>query len=333
MSLPSFAQIEVVGQCNLRCTPCPIQFRRDGPPYGPPAYLSSARFRRWIDGWPDLKTIDLHGLGEPMMHPEFFEMVGYAARKGIRVLTRSNMTLLSQRKAEACVASGLDTLRVSIDAATPERYQQIRVRGQLDRVIQNVVALRKAKAKLASLRPHMQMAVTWTRENQDELPALIKLAHRLELEGVVVQRFPFSATVSDRSDDVRRWVKQRGAKEAHSRNDLVVADSVAEAQALAQSLEIALELPELRDDSDGSSYRRHACRWPWDKIFITYDGKVLPCAHMLPTERLVLGDLSHSASLPKIWRSDGYEAFREQLLSPEPCETCRRCPVYGRVSD
>ena len=31
MQLPHFIQIEPVGQCNLRCQMCPIQFRRDGP--------------------------------------------------------------------------------------------------------------------------------------------------------------------------------------------------------------------------------------------------------------------------------------------------------------
>jgi MoaA/NifB/PqqE/SkfB family radical SAM enzyme len=30
--LPRFVQIEPVGQCNLRCQMCPIQFRTDGPP-------------------------------------------------------------------------------------------------------------------------------------------------------------------------------------------------------------------------------------------------------------------------------------------------------------
>src|SRR6266566_2160468 len=39
MKLPTFVQIEPVGQCNLRCQMCAIQFRRDGPPYGPLAFM------------------------------------------------------------------------------------------------------------------------------------------------------------------------------------------------------------------------------------------------------------------------------------------------------
>jgi len=46
MPLPRFLQIEPVGQCNLRCKMCPIQFRRDGPPHGPPAFMDFNLFMR-----------------------------------------------------------------------------------------------------------------------------------------------------------------------------------------------------------------------------------------------------------------------------------------------
>ena len=42
--LPTYAQLEPVGQCNLRCQMCAIQFRQDGPPYGPPAFMAFERF-------------------------------------------------------------------------------------------------------------------------------------------------------------------------------------------------------------------------------------------------------------------------------------------------
>src|SRR5512146_325888 len=108
MKLPSFVQIEPVGQCNLRCTMCPIQFRQDGPPYGPPAFMSFENFTRLVDEFVGLKQLHLQGLGEPMMHPRFFDMVSYAAGKGIQVTTNSNLTLINAKRAEACVTSGLD---------------------------------------------------------------------------------------------------------------------------------------------------------------------------------------------------------------------------------
>src|SRR5512135_1642007 len=106
MKLPTYVQIEPVGQCNLRCEMCPIQFRQDGPPYGPPAFMPFEKFTQLIDQFTTLKQLHLQGLGEPMMHPQFFEMVSYAAAKGVRVTTNTNLTLLNTKRAATCVSSG-----------------------------------------------------------------------------------------------------------------------------------------------------------------------------------------------------------------------------------
>src|SRR5690606_22469877 len=95
----TFAQIEPVGQCNLRCQMCPIQFRRDGPPHGPLAFMEFETFCRLLAQMPRLETLHLQGMGEPLMHPRFFDMVRHAAARGVRVSTNTNLTLLSERRA------------------------------------------------------------------------------------------------------------------------------------------------------------------------------------------------------------------------------------------
>src|SRR5947209_15567789 len=157
VSLPTFLQVEPVGQCNLRCEMCPIQFRRDGPPYGPPAFMKFEVFTRLIDQMPDLQELHLQGLGEPMMHPRFADLVAYATRRGIRVTTNSNLTLLNPARAERCVSSGLDTVHISIDGATAATYERIRVRGRLDRLLGNIGLLLEARRRLGSERPHLRM--------------------------------------------------------------------------------------------------------------------------------------------------------------------------------
>src|SRR5436190_22861173 len=137
MDLPKFLQIEPVGQCNLRCQMCPIQFRLDGPPHGPPAFMPFDAFTGLIERFEGVEELQLQGLGEPMMHPRFFDMVAYASSRGIRVSTNPNLTLLNARRAEACVTSGLDRLHVSVDGARAETYEAIRRGAKLDRVRRN----------------------------------------------------------------------------------------------------------------------------------------------------------------------------------------------------
>src|SRR3712207_1829733 len=97
LPLPTYLQIEPVGQCNLRCQMCSIQFRQDGPPFGPLAFMEWATFTGLIDGMPTLEQLHLQGLGEPMMHPRFFDMVRYASGRGIHVSTNSNMTVVNAK--------------------------------------------------------------------------------------------------------------------------------------------------------------------------------------------------------------------------------------------
>ena len=79
---PRFVQIEPVGQCNLRCRMCPISLRPESQPGQPPALMEMDVFTRLIGQFGDIEELHLQGLGEPLMHPRFFEMVSYAARRG-----------------------------------------------------------------------------------------------------------------------------------------------------------------------------------------------------------------------------------------------------------
>src|SRR3954462_6469828 len=182
MDLPKFLQVEPVGQCNLRCQMCAIQFRTEGPPFGPPAFRAFDVFTKLIDQFPGLEELQLQGLGEPMMHPRFFDMIEHAVGRGIKVSTNTNATLMSPRRAERCVTSGLGEIHISIDGATPETYERIRVRARFARVIANVEGLVAARRRLQSATPRIRMVVVAMRRNLQEFPALVRLAHRLGID-------------------------------------------------------------------------------------------------------------------------------------------------------
>src|SRR5262245_46341612 len=185
--LPTFLQLEPVGQCNLRCRMCPIQFRKDGPPHGPPAFMDFDLFTRLLDQFPHLRELQLQGLGEPLMHPRFFDMVAHAAARGIRVSTNTNLTLLNPRRAELCVTSGLAELHASLDGSTAATYERIRVRARFERVLANLELLLAARRRLGSATPYARLVAVAMRSNLRELAGLVRLAHRLGLEEVFVQ--------------------------------------------------------------------------------------------------------------------------------------------------
>ncbi len=175
MELPKYVQFEPVGQCNLRCQMCALQFRT----YdlgSRRAVASWELFTRLIDEIPTMERLQLQGLGEPMMHPRFFDMVRYAADRGIRVTTNTNLTLLNDRRAELCLNSGLETLHASIDALTPALYEEIRVHGSFERVRRNMERLMAARQRSGATKPRVHIVMVIMRKNLDELPRLVRQA-------------------------------------------------------------------------------------------------------------------------------------------------------------
>jgi MoaA/NifB/PqqE/SkfB family radical SAM enzyme len=329
MDLPRFLQIEPVGQCNLRCRMCPIQFRKDGPPHGPPAFLDFGLFLRLLDEFSGLDRLQLQGLGEPMMHPQFFEMVEAAVARGIEVSTNTNATLLNSRRAERCVTSGLHEIHISIDGATAETYEEIRVRARFDRIIANVEGLVAARRRLGGTNPRIRMVVVAMRKNLAELPALVRLAHRLEIDSVFVQHLCHDFGESRLPAHYRPMRDFVDAETLQGEDHDRVKRSFAEARAVATDLGVALRLPRTRP-------RQHPpgtpgpsrCDWPWRGAYISYQGLAMPCCMVATPDRIQLGNMALLGA-DRVWNGAAYQAFREALSSECPPEVCRSCAVYS----
>src|ERR687885_2962699 len=278
MKLPTYVQIEPVGQCNLRCQMCAIQFRRDGPPYGPPAFMAFDAFTRLVDQFVGLEGLHLQGLGEPMMHPRFFDMVAYAAGRGIRVSTNSNLTLLSRRRAERCVTSGLDSLHISIDGATAATYERIRVRSCFERVVHNLEQVLDARRRLGSDHPHLQMVVVVMRQNLHELPDLVRLAHQWSMESIFVQHLCHDFGESSLPAQYRPMRDFVQAETLLEEDIERVEHYFSEARTVAQELGVNLRLPRTRPRSHppGTPGQKR-CDWPWSGAYISYQGYAMPC--------------------------------------------------------
>src|SRR5947208_3651910 len=144
-------------------------------------------FTQIVDQCVGLQELHLQGLGEPMMHPRFFDMVEYAVKKGIKVTTNSNLTLVNNRRAERCVTSGLHHLHISLDGATAETYERIRVRAHFEKIVANLERLLAARKYFNSEYPHTTLVMVIMRQNLHELPDIVRFAHRLSLKSIFVQ--------------------------------------------------------------------------------------------------------------------------------------------------
>jgi radical SAM protein with 4Fe4S-binding SPASM domain len=325
----TYTQFEPVGQCNLRCQMCPIQFRQDGPPHGPPAFMEFEVFTRLVGQMPQLRELHLQGLGEPMMHPRFADMVSHAARRGIRVTTNSNLTLLNAARAERCVTSGLDTIHVSVDGASAAVYEHIRVRARLDRVLRNLELIRDAKARLGSDRPHLRMVTVAMRQNLHELPDLVRLAHRYAMESLFVQHLCHDfgeSSLPAQYRPMRQFVEEQTLLGEDAAR---VEDYFGAAREVARECGVELRLPRTRKRlHPPGTPGPDRCDWPWHGPYVSYQGLVMPCCMIATPDRLNFGNMA-GEGVEAVWNGAGYETFRRQLASDEPPDVCRSCSVYS----
>ncbi len=329
--LPTFVQIEPVGQCNLSCVMCPVNLRTDRPADGSPSFMTFEQFVAVLDGFPDVKTLHLQGLGEPMMHPRFFDMVHHAACKGIAVSCNSNLTLVGEALAERCVTSGLQELHVSLDGARAETYESIRIGGRFSRVISNISRVQKARRRHMSDRPELILTAVVMRRNLLELTDLVRLAHDLSIRTVFVQHLGQDFTepsLHPSYQPFRRFVNQESLLQ-HDRPAIKAA--FASARTEADRLGVSLRLPRLDlvvEASAGQTSRR--CDWPWKAAYVTYQGCAIPCCMIATPDRFQFGNVL-TDRVVDVWNGDKAEEFRRRLDSDDPPDLCASCAVYKGI--
>jgi len=150
--LPDFpvsVLLEPTNACNLRCRMCSVwgenvkKSREVG-------FIKRAVWTKALDemgSWPVQVNLDIHGAGEPLLHPDFFDILAYAKEKGnISVGFLCNARLLDEKKAEAVVRLGTDWVGFSVDGAQKEVFEYYRrgaVLAEVEKNIEKLIALRQ----------------------------------------------------------------------------------------------------------------------------------------------------------------------------------------------
>jgi radical SAM protein with 4Fe4S-binding SPASM domain len=326
--LPREIQVEVTGACNLACKMCLVRYR---PKLGKTAgAMCLHTFRKIVDELPHLERVTLQGLGEPLLAPDIFRMIEYAATRGVRVGFNTNGTLLTRPRAERLVATGLDWLHVSLDGASAATYNSIRDGSDFELVRRNVRGLVDVMHRVRAERPELSLVFVAMRRNVDELPALVRLAREWGVGRLWVQNLSHSFDDTDPAGDYRQ-IRRFAAAEALWQSEQEAASKrFAEAARLAVELGVELRLPRLEAPTREQRRSRRGCDWPWRSAFVTHDAKVQPCCMVMGSDRAQLGDVTEGG-FASVWTSDDYAAFRRRLLNGDPPDVCRGCSAYRGV--
>src|ERR1700710_2682007 len=184
---PVCLYLEVTNRCNLLCDTCPRTFEE----LEPPADMSWELFTRIVDQIPNIARVVLHGVGEPMLVRDLPRMIRYLKDRGTYVLFNTNGTLLQPKKFQALIDTGLDELRVSLDAADRASYLRVRGKDFFNRIVRDVGKFTAFQREPGAPTPRVSLWLTGLKETVDQLPDFVRLAATMGVGEVHLQRLGF----------------------------------------------------------------------------------------------------------------------------------------------
>lgn len=142
-AFPKSISLDLSPACNKFCDKC--QFHSPRSPFVGliqrdqlmPKELA-CRLIEEAANWPVKPTINMTFSGEALLYPGLFEVIAHAKSRGLAVSFFTNGVLLNEVTSKMLIDLSVDSICVSIDAFTPDIYQQLQAPDSLVDVIKNV---------------------------------------------------------------------------------------------------------------------------------------------------------------------------------------------------
>lgn len=336
--------LEITTACNLDCQMCVRRVWRE--PTGSMPLETFGHLLGQLHQFSPPPAIHLSGYGEPMVHPDFVELVRQAKANGLRVELTTNGTLLTADMAAALIDLELDSLTVSIDSVRPENYEDIRRNGSFGQIIAHLRQLHRLKLRHKGRhgKPEVGLAFVAMKRNVADLADLPGLATRLGAMRIIVSNLiPHTAKMEGEilyaqalracAFRASRWVPSLSLPKFDlSADTLAPLQGVFASTASLSLLDVSL------------SGRNDYCRFAQEGYAaLRWDGQVSPCLSLLhdhpfylhgrrkQVSHYGLGNI-HDRPLRDIWESPEFSGFRRKLgqFAFSPCTTCGGCDYFAR---
>jgi len=179
---PVHPVFEITSRCNLKCDHC---HARGGESDGKDELSTEDVKKRVIDSLAqvdDFRSLIFSG-GEPLLREDLVELVGHAKMRGFSPIIATNATLITPDFARKLKKAGNVGIAASIDSTSDEVHDAFRgVSGALKQTMEGI-------ANAAAEGMYIQINITASRMNKNEIPQLIRLADELRAQVILLYQF------------------------------------------------------------------------------------------------------------------------------------------------
>lgn len=175
---PQQLELEVTTACNLKCTICEHTYWTEKP-----RHMTFDQFKHITDQFPELRWIGMTGIGSGFLNPDYMKMLRYLKeKKRCFVEFFDHFYMLDETIARQLVEIGINKVWVSLESASRDSYNAIRVGSDFDTVIANIRNLMRIKRELKSPIPELWFHFIINKHNIDDMESYVDLVADLAKE-------------------------------------------------------------------------------------------------------------------------------------------------------
>ncbi|MDX1971430.1 MAG: radical SAM protein [Candidatus Sumerlaeia bacterium] len=157
---PTEICLDLTNDCHLRCLHCYRTYLKNNPSYMPLEVIDRIPASFFLNA----RQVELSGMGEPMLHPQWDEILERITHKGpqAQIWFNTSLTVYTADRLRRMVELGTSPA-ISVDAARPETFEMIRARAKHEKVFGGI---RQIMANARAIQnPAFSLRIQWTLYN------------------------------------------------------------------------------------------------------------------------------------------------------------------------
>lgn len=327
--------VEPTSRCNLTCSTCIRNSWSEE--MGEMQASTFSKILETIEEIDPVPELFFGGFGEPLSHPDILDMIREAKGRGARVELISNGVMLDAGVAATLVELEVDRIWISIDGASPESYEDVRLGNELPRIKANLHELRQIKYRYPGVLPRLGITFVAMERNIQDLAAVARLTYELGGDTLHVSNL-LPHTDEKRADILYRQRLDNWT----NRGERVLLPRMDANDRVWREYRELLRRYELHELTPNEFIRpMNSCPFiEKGSVAVRFDGKVSPCLPLLHSNTNYLKTLSretratffgslHESTLVEVWQDPEYVAFRKRVMEFDfaPCTACASCEL------
>ncbi|HOY32955.1 MAG TPA: radical SAM protein [Bacteroidales bacterium] len=351
-------RMDITNKCNLRCIMCHYKEKEI---YSRPAQnITPGELKKQLhDISPFVKHIMLSCGYEPLMSKYFSDILKmiYENYPHMEMAMCTNGMLLDSRARKAIIENKVASVLFSLDGATKNTVEKIRVGVNYEKVIGNIMALRDLKRKYNRIYPLMNMDFVLMNSNIHEAPAFVELCSQLGMELIDFRHLVGNVFFSEHDEMLNHnkekynFYRQRIIDEAKKFNIHVrlpepfdvsgrFEQETAPVVALSDFMNVKPDVqtediidtgdfvPSKGDDADFEFLNGADCLRPFNEIMIVDQKKILPCSYY--SDAMAMLD-DEKTSLATVFFNENYKEVRRKKILSRFDHNCINCPIKSNL--